>query len=283
MTQIHGRATQSGTLTNLDVANLPQFRGDPFELLRLTPGVFGTGARASDGGSSNLPGYSGVGGSNRGIFQTENAVQVSANGSRLEANGYYLDGVTTNSQAWNGATVITPNAEAVKEIKVDVSPYDAENGHGAGAVVQTVTQNGTNNFHGSAVLQIHSPGLNAFQRWGGPNGASANRDNLLTHDVLGSLGGPIRKDKLFFFYSFDHLKTGGATYRAIDWVETPQWITKLPPGSVAAKIFAVPGSGFTNPKMLDSAGVEFAITSAGDSHGRCGSGLKHRNLGDDCK
>ena len=253
-------ASQSGTLTKLDVANLPQFRGDPYELLRLTPGVFGTGARDSGGGSSNLPGYSGVGGSNKGIFQTENAVQVSANGSRLEANGYLLDGVSTNSQAWNGATVITPNAEAVKEIKVDVSPYDAENGHGAGAVVQTVTQNGTNNFHGSAVLQIHSPGLNAFQRWGGPNGASANRDNLLTHDVLGSLGGPIRKDKLFFFYSFDHLKTGGATYRAIDWVETPQWITKLPPGSVAAKIFAVPGSGFTNPKMLDSTCALLGLT-----------------------
>ena len=245
-------ATQSGTLTNLDVANLPQFRGDPFELLRLTPGVFGTGARASDGGSSNLPGYSGVGGSNRGIFQTENAVQVSANGSRLEANGYYLDGVTTNSQAWNGATVITPNAEAVKEIKVDVSPYDAENGHGAGAVVQVVSKNGTNSFHGSAALQIHSPGLNAFQRWGGPNGASANRDNLLTHDVLGSLGGPIWKDKAFFFYSFDHLKTGGATYHAQNWVETSQWISLLPSGSLAAKIFAVPGSGFTNAKILSS-------------------------------
>ena len=64
-------ASQSGTLTKLDVANLPQFRGDPYELLRLTPGVFGTGARDSGGGSSNLPGYSGVGGSNKGIFQTE--------------------------------------------------------------------------------------------------------------------------------------------------------------------------------------------------------------------
>jgi carboxypeptidase family protein/TonB-dependent receptor-like protein len=253
-------ATQSATLTKVDVANLPQFRGDPYELLRLSPGVFGQGARDGGGSSVNFPNYSGVGGSDRGIFQWENAVQISSNGSRVEANGYYLDGVTTNSQGWGGATVITPNEEAVTEIKVEVSPYSAENSHGAGAVVQTVTKNGTNNFHGSAALRVHSPGLNAFQRWGGPNGASANRDNLLTHDVLGSLGGPIRKDKLFFFYSFDHLKTGGATYRANSWVETSQWISLLPPGSLAAKIFAVPGSGFTNPKLLPSTCALLGLT-----------------------
>ncbi len=253
-------ATQSGTLTRLDVASLPQFRGDPFELLRLTPGVFGQGARDSGGNASNLPNYSGVGGSNRGIFQIENAVQVSSNGSRVEANGYYLDGVTTNSQGWGGATVITPNEEAVKEIKVDVSPYSAETSHGAGAVVQVVSQNGTNAFHGSAVLRVHTPGLNAYQKWGGPNGASPNRDNLLTHDVLGSLGGPILKDRLFFFYSFDHLKTGGAQYRASSWEETSQWISQLPSGSLAAKTFAVPGSDFRNPKNLPSTCALLGLT-----------------------
>ncbi len=55
---------------------------------------------------------------------------------------------------------------------------------------------------------------------------------------------------LFGFFSFEHLKTGGATYRVQDWVETSQWIGKLPAGSLAAKIFAVPGSGFVDPKIL---------------------------------
>jgi hypothetical protein len=245
-------ASLSGTITTAQVEDLPQFRGDPFELLRLTPGVFGLGARASNGDSTNLPGYSGVGGSNRSIFQVENAVQVSANGSRVEANGYQLDGVSTNSQGWGGASVITPNEESVKEIKVEVSPYSAENSHGAGAIVEVVSQNGTNNFHGSAVLRIHSPGLNAYNRWGGPFGGSPNRDNQILHNVLGSLGGPIWKNKLFAFFSFEHMKTGGAQYRASSWVETSQWISKLPSGSLAAKIFSVPGSGFTNPKILTS-------------------------------
>jgi hypothetical protein len=243
-------ASLTGIITNAQVQELPQFRGDPFELLRVTPGVFGIGGRDSGGNSVNFPNYNGVGGSNRGIFQVENAVQASANGSRVEANGYQLDGVSTNSQGWGGATVITPNSESVKEISVEVSPYSAENAHGAGAIVKVVSQNGTNDFHGSAVFRLHSPGLNAYQRWGGPNGQSPNRDNLLTRDYLGSIGGPILKNKLFFFFSFDHLKTGGGQYRASSWVETPQFISSLPSGSLASTIFATKGSGFTSPKIL---------------------------------
>ena len=151
-------ASLSGTVTKRQIEDLPGFRGDPFELLRLTPGVFGLGARGADGGSSNFPNNSTQSGSNRGIFQVENAPQVSANGSRVEANGYQLDGVSTNSQGWAGSSVITPNTESVKEIKIEVSPYSAENANGAGVIVEVVSQNGTNNVHGSAVLRTPRPG-----------------------------------------------------------------------------------------------------------------------------
>ena len=258
-------ASLTGNITKQQIQDLPEFRGDPFELLRLTPGVFGTGARDSGGGSSNLPGYSGPGGSGRGVFQVENAVQVSANGSRVEANGYQLDGISTNSQGWGGASVITPNTESVKEVKIEVSPYSAENANGAGAIVEVVTQNGTNNFHGSAVLRTQSPGLNAFQRWGGPNGASPNRDNLLLHSYLGSLGGPIWKNKLFAFFSFEHLKLAGNSYRASSWEETSQWISNLPSGGLAAKIFSVPGSGFKNVKPLVSSCANLGLVNDGIS------------------
>jgi hypothetical protein len=261
-------ASLSGNITKQQIEDLPQFRGDPFELLRLTPGVFGLGARDSGGGSANFPNYSGPGGSGRGIFQVENAVQVSANGSRVEANGYQLDGVSTNSQGHGGASVITPNTESVKEVKIEVSPYSAENSSGAGAIVEVVTQNGTNNLHGSAVLRTQSPGLNAFQRWGGPNGGTPNRDNLLLHSYLGSLGGPIWKNKLFAFFSFEHLKLAGNGYRASSWEETSQWVSKLPAGSLAAKIFAVPGSGFSNPKILPVTGVT-ALTPDGTGGTSC--------------
>lgn len=254
-------ASLTGTITKQQINDLPQFRGDPFELLRLTPGVFGTGARAADGGSSNLPGYNGPGGSGRGVFQVENAVQVSANGSRVEANGYQLDGVSTNSQGHGGSSVITPNTESVKEVKIEVSPYSAENANGAGAIVEVVTQNGTNNIHGSAVLRTQSPGLNAFQRWGGPTGQSPNRDNLLLHSYLGSIGGPIWKNKVFAFFSFEHLKLAGNSNRSQSWEETSQYVKGFPSGSLAAKIFGVPGSGFVDPKI--------ATTGPGIGHGSC--------------
>src|SRR5260370_30223301 len=111
-------ASLTGTITKEQIEALPQFRGDPFELLRLTPGVFGLGARDSGGGSVNFPNYDGVGGSGTGIFQVENAVQVSVNGSRVAANGYQIDGVSSNSQGYGGASVITPKNESVQESEI---------------------------------------------------------------------------------------------------------------------------------------------------------------------
>ena len=244
----------SGTISEQQVQELPQFRGDPFELLRLTPGVFGLGARSSNGDAANLPNYAGTGGSIFGIFQTENSVQVSAGGQRVDANGYEVDGVSSNSQRHGGATVLTPNSESVKEVKVEVSPYSAENGHNAGAIVKTITQNGTNSPHGSFGFRLHSPGLNATQRWCGPTCTPSKdnaRDDILSRDYFGSVGGPILKNKVFAFFSFDHMRTSG-TNRNQNWVETSQFVSSLPSGSIAAKLFAAKGSGFTNPTVLPS-------------------------------
>jgi hypothetical protein len=75
-------------ITTQEIRTLPQFGRDPYELTRLTPGVFGDFARGGAGGAVNLPNQSGPGGSNRSIFQTENQPQISANGQRISANDY---------------------------------------------------------------------------------------------------------------------------------------------------------------------------------------------------
>src|SRR5229473_2253327 len=93
-------ASVSGTLSSRDVLTLPQFGRDPYELLRLTPGVFGDGSRQGNGNSSPLPQQVGPGGSNNAIFQPENQVQVVTNGQRVTANNYTLDGVSVNSLQW---------------------------------------------------------------------------------------------------------------------------------------------------------------------------------------
>ena len=250
-------ANLEATISTRAVQALPQFRGDPYELLRVTPGVFGEGARNPDGGAANLPNAAGTGGSIFGIYQTENTVQVSANGQRTDSNGYTLDGVSTNSQAHGGATVLTPNQESIQEVKVEVNAYDAENGHSAGALVQTVSKSGTNDLHGSFGFRYHSPALNAYQRWGGPNtgctdprghilSSCQQQERLFIRNYFGSVGAPIIKNRLFAFFSFDHQRTYGS-HLDTNWVETPQLISSLPSGSIASQLFAIKGSGFNNP------------------------------------
>ncbi|HXH06824.1 MAG TPA: carboxypeptidase regulatory-like domain-containing protein [Vicinamibacterales bacterium] len=232
-----------GTLTTVEIQRLPQIGRDPYELIRLTPGVFGLGMRDGGGNAVSLPNQVGPGGSNNSIFQTENQVPVTANGQRVEANNYQLDGVTAMSQAWGGAAVVTPNQESVKEIRVVSSPYSAEFGRNTGAQVQVVSQNGTNVFHGSAVFKRNTPGLNARQPWGGPHGERRQRVEQLLSQTAGSLGGPVRRDKLFFFFSFETLQRD-RTELGTEWVETEELVNAIRtrrPNSLAAQALAFPG------------------------------------------
>jgi hypothetical protein len=162
-----------------EVDSLPQFGRDPYELLRLSPNTTADMARSGNGNSVSLPNETGPGGSNYSIFQTENTVPVSANGQRVSKNDYLLDGVSVNSLGWGGAAVVTPNQESVKEMLVLTNAYSAEWGRNSGAQVSVVSKNGTNDLHGSGLFHYDSPGLNAYNKWGGPGGAPPVRDNNL--------------------------------------------------------------------------------------------------------
>src|SRR5712692_3114933 len=137
------------SISSDEIQRLPQVGRDPYSLLRLTPGIFGDGARQGNGNSSNLPNDSGKGGSNSAIFQIENTVQVSANGQRAASNNFTIDGVSVNSLGFGGTAVITPNQESIQEITVLSSSYSAEDGRGTGAQVKVVSKSGTNQFHGT--------------------------------------------------------------------------------------------------------------------------------------
>src|SRR5580658_10232627 len=163
-----------GTLSSNEVQNLPSFGRDPFQLLRLAPGVFGDGAHNNGGGSQNIPGSAGPGGTSAttSIFQIENQAQAFAGGQRNEANSFQIDGVSVNSLDWGGAAIITPNEESVKEVRITANSYDAEYGRGHGAQVEVVSQSGSNSFHGSAFIKLDRPGLDAYQPWNGPGSPS---------------------------------------------------------------------------------------------------------------
>ncbi|MEW5978242.1 MAG: TonB-dependent receptor [Acidobacteriota bacterium] len=243
-------ATIDRGITDLEIQRLPQFGRDPYELIRLTPGVFGSGARGSNGASVGLPNTTGPGGSNNSIFQTENQVPISANGQRLSANNYQIDGVSVNSQTWGGAAVVTPNQESVKEVRVASSSYTAEDGRNSGAQVKVVTQNGTNELHGSAVIKYNDPDLNAFNKYGGPDKAPPRRVEQLFRQFGASLGGPVIKNKLFYFFSYEGLRNNSTSFYD-EFVETPQF---------RQMILSQRASGLT-AKILQNPGIEPRIVS----------------------
>lgn len=259
-------ATISATLSGNQIRSLPTFSGDPFQVAALAPGSFGDNARSASGnGAQNLPGSAGPGGTSgtNSIFQTENQVQIVANGTRNNSNSFEVDGISVNSLAWGGAAVITPNQESIKEVTVQSNPYSAVNGRNSGAQVLTVTKNGTNEFHGSALFVAHRPGLNAYQRYNGPKN-TVQRDNTRFNQWAGSLGGPIVRNHLFFFFSYETLRNSSQS-TALNWYETPQYLAAVKsaaPNSIAAKFAGYPGEGVSFNQIVPKTCADAGITRA---------------------
>ncbi|PYY14881.1 MAG: hypothetical protein DMG60_19105, partial [Acidobacteria bacterium] len=259
-------ANNQNTITTQQVLSIPQAGRNPYELLRTVPGVFGEGARNGAGQAVFLPGQNqGPGGTNSQIFQTENQTQAISNGQRVDANNYLVDGVSVNSLNWGGAAVITPGQESVSEITVVAASYDAEDGRNSGIIVKSVSKSGTNSLHGSGVILFQDPGLNAFNKFYGPTPAAnakpltcvsgsktfqllasscPQRDLEKYRQFAGSAGGPIIKDHLFWFFSYEGVRLHNTTLLRSQSLETPQfeqYVIKTNPNSLAAKIFQTSG------------------------------------------
>jgi hypothetical protein len=237
-------ANTGTTISTQEIDRLPQFGRDPYELLRLTPGVFGDSSRGGNGGANNLPNSTGPGGSNASIFQIENSVQVVANGQRQDTNNFTIDGVSVNSLQYGGSAVITPNQQSVQEITVLSNSYSAEDGRTSGAQVKVVSKSGSNQPHGGGFFKYQDPNWNAYNKYGGPDGAPTTRVNDNFRQFGANLGGRIIKDKLFFFFSYEGLRSNTQDVSAPTFVETSQFrqlVIQDRPGSIAAAILNSPG------------------------------------------
>lgn len=259
-------ANVAKSLTSAEVKRLPQVGRDPYELARLTPGIFGDAARGANGNSAGLPNAgsdTGPGGSNNSIFAAENQPQISANGQRVTANTFQIDGVSVNSLSHGGAAVITPNQESVKEVQISSTTYSAEDGRSSGAQIKVVSQNGTNYFHGSAFFKYDSPKLNAFNKYPNDFGRGfTERVERFFRQYGGSIGGPLYlprfgeggpavysgKNRAFFFFSYEAL-SDSSTIPSTQYVETPQFrqaVIASRPGGITAAIL---GSSGVQPRI----------------------------------
>jgi hypothetical protein len=245
-------ANLSGTVTANQIQHMPSFGRDVLKLVQLAPGAFADGSQASGTDNYNLPGTQTGGGQSGGadgIFKTENGAQVISGGQQTENNGISIDGISTTSAVWGGATVVTPSEDSVESVKVITNSYDAEDGRFNGTQIQITSKSGTNNYHGSLFFTNHEPSFNAYQRFNGA-GNSVTKDANKFDQIGGSVGGPIWKNKIFAFFNYETVREPFSNLTGNEWFDTPAFDALAPTGSIAAKYLSFPGNapvGTLNP------------------------------------
>ena len=181
-------ATVSNVVNSQQIRDLPLNGRSVVQLALLSPGTF---ANPSVITVSSL----GMG------------MRLSVDGGRMDANTYLLDGSVINDQAGNG-----PNSsaggqalgvEGVLEFRLLTHNYSAEYGRSSGAIMSMVTRGGTNEFHGSAYEFLRNSAMDA-RNFFNPGALPPFRRNQFG----ASLGGPIKKDRLFFFFNYEGLRIG---------------------------------------------------------------------------
>lgn len=133
---------------------------------------------------------------------------ISSGGARLGSNSVYIDGVdsvnihsnTSNENAFASNGLVAPSPEAIQEFKVQTGLYDAQSGRSGGAAVVLVTRSGTPQFHGTLFEFFRNNNLNANSFFF--NSTGQQRPVLKQNQFGGNLGGPVIKNKTFFFFSY---------------------------------------------------------------------------------
>ncbi len=245
-------ANIGGTITSKDLQQLPSWNRDPFTLTQLVPGTVSDGSQSAGGGVNSNPGTQGPGGSGSGgQAPTENGPQANANGGQYETNGISIDGISTASAVWGGTTVITPDEDSIANIRVVTNDYDAENGRFSGAQTMVTSKSGTNTLHGSLFFGLHRPGLNAYQH-------TIVEPGIITHPIKdtsrfnqygGSIGGPIIKNRIFFFFDYE-TSPDNSTATGTGWYDTSAFDALGPKGSIASTFLTFPGSGVTSTGII---------------------------------
>jgi Carboxypeptidase regulatory-like domain len=142
---------------------------------------------------------------------------VSANGQTDSANNFLLDGMDNNERAI-ATIIVKPSIDAQQEVKVDTSLYPAETGRAGGAVINVITKAGTNSFHGSLFEFLRNDLFDAKNFFNTPqagNPLAGVKPEYRQNQFGGSIGGPIKKDKTFFFLDYEGFrKVQGNTFLA---------------------------------------------------------------------
>jgi len=167
--------TIGATVSGAPVESLPLNGRDVLDLALTQPGVEPAPAGGYGGGNFTIA------------------------GGRADAVSYVLDGGTNNSVTGN-SVVFNPNPDTIAEFRILSNNYTAEYGRNGGGTVSVVTKSGTNNFHGSLFDYLRNDAFNANDFFDNLHGNP--RPVLKRNQFGGTFGGPIVKDKIFFFFGY---------------------------------------------------------------------------------
>jgi hypothetical protein len=180
-------STQLGAvMDSRQVSNLPLNSRDTYQLLQLQPGVMST-----------------VGSSNSIIYGSDSPGAVSVNGGRGRSNNFSVNGGDANDLFVNLPTV-QPSPDSIEEFRVITNTFDAEYGRNSGSVVNVVTKSGTNDWHGSAYEFFRNTVLDANQYcFTASEDLGCQKPKFNQNQFGGTFGGPIKKERTFFFASYE--------------------------------------------------------------------------------
>lgn len=199
------------TVDQKRIEDLPLNGRSAYSLVLLSPGV------------TNYTGTSPTGSYN-GVF-------FSTNGLRINYNSFYLDGAYDSSY-FRGTGNLIPNPDALEEFRVLTSNFDAEYGRLPGGVVNLITRSGTNRFHGLLYEYLRNNDLNATQEF--VKGTTPLKQNQFG----GNFGGPILRNRTFFFGSYEGLRIATPVTIASTSIVTPT------PAEAGGDLSALPPSKY---------------------------------------
>jgi hypothetical protein len=181
--------TTSGDLTGLidgnQVTQLPLNGRNFMQLVTLVPGV-----STGEGFSAQAKGLKG-------------GSDISISGGAVNANLWLVDGAHNNDVGSNRTILVFPSIDAIDEFKIERNSYSAQFGQSAGGQISIVTKSGTNDFHGDVYYFGRNDKLNSFNTFSKDNCPATGcvKNKLRRNDFGYTFGGPIKKDKIFFFWS----------------------------------------------------------------------------------
>ncbi|HLA76615.1 MAG TPA: carboxypeptidase-like regulatory domain-containing protein [Vicinamibacteria bacterium] len=191
------------------VQELPLNNRNFVQLATLVPGV-----------NSSLPDEVGIG--------LTSLVSISMAGARRNGVNWFVDGASIVDVGSNITLLATPTLESIEEFKIITSSYAAEWPRSGGGIINVVTKSGSNTFRGSAYEYYRNDALNANSFFRKQSNDAAIRDKpapLDYHNFGATLGGPIMKDKLFFFGSYERRKIERAPSSLTANVIDPAWLS----------------------------------------------------------